>query len=57
LRYRLGLGVTLVFDSFDRQLLLIGIEIIQGSNAEEIIITTESIVNKYDFDKKKIRSI
>jgi hypothetical protein len=55
--HRLGLGVTLVFDSFDRQLLIIGIEIIQGSNAEAIKITTESIINKYDFDKKKIRSI
>ena len=49
--------MTLVFDSFDRQLLVIGIEIIHGSNAEAIKITTESINNKYDFDKKKIRSI
>ena len=55
--HRLGLGVTLVFDSFDRQLLVIGIEIIQGSNVDELKITTESIINKYDFDKKKIRSI
>ena len=54
--HRLGLGVTLIFDSFDRQLLVIGIEIIQGSNAEAIKFATESIVNKYDFDKKKIRS-
>ena len=55
--HRLGLGVTLVFDSFDRQLLVIGKEIIQGSNADELKITTESIINMYDFDKKKIRSI
>jgi hypothetical protein len=46
--------VTLVFDSFDRQLLVIGIDIIQVSNAEAIKITTESIINKYDFDKKKL---
>ena len=50
--HRLGLGVTLIFDSFDRQLLLIGIEIIQGINAESIKLTTESIINQYEFDKK-----
>ena len=48
--------MTLIFDYFDRQLFVIGIEIIQGSNAEAIKFATESIVNKYDFDKKKIRS-
>jgi hypothetical protein len=44
--------VSLVFDSFDRQLLVVGIEVLHGSNVEAIKITTESIVTKYDFVKK-----
>jgi hypothetical protein len=46
--------VTLVFDSFNRHLFVIGIEIIPRSNAEAKKITTESIVNKYDFEKNKL---
>ena len=53
--HRLGLGALLVFDSFERQLLIIGVEIREESNAEAIKATTESIVNEYKFDKNKIK--
>ena len=55
--HRLGLGAILTFDSFERQLLIIGIEIIESSNAEKIKLVTESIVNNYKFDKHKIKGM
>jgi hypothetical protein len=53
--HRLGLGTIVTSASFERQLLVIGIEIIEGSNAVEVKKVTESIVNKYQFDKNKVK--
>jgi hypothetical protein len=53
--HRLGLGTIVTSATFERQLLVIGIEIIEGSNAEEVKKVTKSIVNKYQFDKNKVK--
>ena len=53
--HRLGLGAILTFDSFEREILILGIEIIDGSRAELIKETVESIVNAFKFDKSKIK--
>ncbi len=55
LNHRLGLGATLTFDSFEKELL--GVEIIEGNNAEAIKKVMENIVNGYSFDKNKIKGI
>lgn len=55
--HRLGLGAIVTSATFERQLLVIGVEIIEGSSAETVKKTTESIVNKYKFDKHKVRGI
>ena len=34
LNHRLGLGATLTFDSFETELLILGVELIEGNNAE-----------------------
>lgn len=53
--HRLGLGAVVTTASFDRQLLIIGVELIEGSTAEAVKKVTESIVNKYNFDKNKVK--
>ena len=57
LNHRLGLGATLTFDSFEKELLILGVELIEGNNAEAIKKVTENIVNGYSFDKNKIKGI
>jgi hypothetical protein len=52
--HRLGLGATLVYDSFQTDLVILGIEVIAGSSAEEVKPVIESIINRYSFDKNKI---
>ena len=53
--HHLGLGTIVTSTTFERQLLVIGIEIIEGSNAEEVKKVTESIVNKNQFNKNKVK--
>ena len=53
--HRLGLAAIVTFDSFERRILIISIEIIDGSSAERVKQVTESIVNTYEFDKSKIK--
>ena len=53
--HRLGLGAVVTTASFDRQLLIIGVELIEGRTAEAVKKVTESIVNKYNFDKNKVK--
>jgi hypothetical protein len=53
--HRLGLGGIVTSATFERQLLIIGIEMIEGSGAEKVKQVTESIVNNYDFNKAKLK--
>ncbi len=51
----LGLGAQLIDTSFDKQLIIIGmVELVGGHNAENIQ-AIETIINKYKFDKNKIK--
>jgi hypothetical protein len=43
--HRLGLGAIVTSATFERQLLIIGLEMIEGSSAEKVKQVTESIVN------------
>jgi hypothetical protein len=53
--HRLGLGGIVTSATFERQLLIIGIEMIEGSGAEKVKQVTESIVNNYDFNKANLK--
>lgn len=52
----MGLGAQLIYESFDKELVIIGmIELKNGHSAVETKNAIESMVNKYNFDKSKIK--
>jgi nitrogen regulatory protein PII-like uncharacterized protein len=51
----MGAAASLIDDSFNRQILMIGVIIMPGNHcAEHIKKALETIVNEYDFDKSRI---
>ena len=47
-----------MYDTFDKEIVILGIsEIVGGHCAENIQLAIEAIVNKYKFDKSKIKGI
>ena len=52
----LGLGAQLTNDCFEKEVIVLGfIEVIGGHCAENIKAAIETIVNKYEFDKSKVK--
>ena len=52
----LAIAVLLINESFEKQLLVIGMEVLNdGHSAESTKLTIEDIINEYSFDKSKIR--
>ncbi len=51
----IGLAATIMYKNFVFEWLIIGLDRMIGShNAENIKIAIEKIINRFDFDKKKI---
>lgn len=54
----LGLGAFIINKSFEKRLLVLGLtDISRGHTAEKTREAIENIVNRYNFDKSKIRGI
>ena len=51
----LGLGASLINLAYEKELVILGIEPMQGNSAELIKAGIEQIVNNYDFPKDKIK--
>ena len=52
----MGLGAFIINNSFEKRLLVLGMgDISSGHTAEQTRDTIENIVNKFKFDKSKIR--
>ena len=54
----IGLGAQLINSCFEKELLILGMaELTEGHSAERIKESIENIVNKYNFDKSKVKGL
>lgn len=54
----MGVAASIVNSSLDRETLVIGMDLMSGThNAENIKAAIEVIVNRFKFDKRKIKGI
>ena len=54
----IGLDAQLINSCFEKELLILGMaELTEGHSAERIKESIENIVNKYDFDKSKVKGL
>ena len=56
LSWNAGLGAQIINSCFEKELLILRMaELTEGNSAERIKESIENIVNKYNFDKSKVK--